>query len=89
MPFRAKKPLLYLACERAAWRCVQLLVTVRTDEINTMRDEYYPIHQAVLHHSKFLELLISAGAETTVRTCTQQMTLLHVGQLNNVTCITN
>lgn len=78
MPFRAKKPLLYLACERAAWRCVQLLVTIRTDEINTMRDEYYPIHQAVLHHSKFLELLIAAGAETTVRTCTQQMTLLHV-----------
>lgn len=80
MPFRTRKPLLHLACERAAWKCVQLLVTiVRTDEINTIRDEYYPIHYTVLHHSKFLELLISAGAETTVKTCTQQMTLLHVG----------
>lgn len=79
MPFRQRKPLLHIACERAAWKCVQQLVADRQDEINMLRDEYYPIHQAVLHDSKFLELLIASGAETTVRTCTQQMTLLHVG----------
>lgn len=78
MPFRQRKPLLHIACERGAWRCVLNLVQDRQDEINMLRDEYYPIHQAVLHDSKFLELLIASGAETTVRTCTQQMTLLHV-----------
>ncbi|RZC43318.1 ankyrin-3, partial [Asbolus verrucosus] len=76
--FRARKPLLHAACERGAWRCTQFLVTERTDEIHILKDEYYPIHYAVLHDSKFLELLINAGADTTVRTCTQQMTLLHV-----------
>ncbi|EFA04132.1 ankyrin-3 [Tribolium castaneum] len=76
--FRARKPLLHAACERGAWRCTQFLVTERTDEIHILKDEYYPIHYAVLHDSKFLELLISSGADTTVRTCTQQMTLLHV-----------
>lgn len=77
--FRARKPLLHAACERGAWRCTQSLVTERSDEIHILKDEYYPIHYAVLHDSKFLELLINAGADTTVRTCTQQMTLLHVG----------
>lgn len=76
--FRTRKPLLHAACERGAWRCTQYLVTERSDEIHVIKDEYYPIHYAVLHDSKFLELLISAGADTTVRTCTQQMTLLHV-----------
>lgn len=74
------KPLLHLACERGAWNCVQQLVATRSDEINLMKDEFYPIHQAVLHHGKFLDLLIQHGAETTVKTCTQQMTLLHVGK---------
>lgn len=78
VPFRVKKPLLHLACERGAWKCVQQLVITRTDEINLIKDEYYPIHQAVLHDGRFLELLIQHGAVTTVRTCTQQMTLLHV-----------
>ncbi|XP_037907447.1 ankyrin-3 isoform X3 [Hermetia illucens] len=78
VPFRAKKPLLHLACERGAWKCVQQLVITRSDEINTIKDEYYPIHQAVLHDGRFLDLLIQHGASTTVRTCTQQMTLLHV-----------
>lgn len=55
-------------------------MTVRADEIHVLKDEYYPIHYAVLHDGRFLELLISAGADTTVRTCTQQMTLLHVGK---------
>lgn len=82
IPFRCnKKPLLHLAFERGAWKCVQHLVTTRSDEINLIKDEYYPIHQSVLHDGKFLELLISHGAETTVRTCTQQMTLLHVGMI--------
>lgn len=76
--FRGRKPLLHLACERGAWNCVQQLVTTRSDEINLMKDEFYPIHQAVLHEGKFLDLLIQYGAETTVKTCTQQMTLLHV-----------
>lgn len=31
-----------------------------------------------MHDIKFLELLIQCGAETTVRTSTQQMTALHV-----------
>lgn len=79
LPFRAKKPLLHLACEKGAWKCVQHLVIARNDEINLIKDEYYPIHQAVLHDQRFLELLIQHGAITTVRTCTQQMTLLHVG----------
>ncbi|XP_055912419.1 ankyrin-1 [Eupeodes corollae] len=78
IPFRVKKPLLHLACERGAWNCVQQLVITRTEEINLIKDEYYPIHQAVLHEGRFLELLIQHGAVTTVRTCTQQMTLLHV-----------
>lgn len=79
IPFRAKKPLLHLACERGAWNCVQQLVVTRSEEINLIMDEYYPIHHAVLHDGRFLELLIQHGAITTVRTCTQQMTLLHVG----------
>ncbi|EDW33119.1 GL16213 [Drosophila persimilis] len=78
IPFRAKKPLLHLACERGAWNCVQQLVLTRSEEINLIMDEYYPIHHAVLHDGRFLELLIQQGAVTTVRTCTQQMTLLHV-----------
>lgn len=80
VPFRVKKPLLHLACERGAWKCVQQLVISRSEEINLIKDEYYPIHQAVLHDGRFLELLIQHGAVTTVRTCTQQMTLLHVGK---------
>lgn len=76
---RGRKPLLHLACERGAWKCVQQLVTTRQDEINFIKDEFFPIHQAVLHDLKFLELLIHHEAETTVKTCTQQMTLLHVG----------
>lgn len=80
VPFRVKKPLLHLACEKGAWKCVQQLVITRSDEINSIKDEYYPIHQAVLHDQRFLELLIQHGATTTVRTCTQQMTLLHVGK---------
>lgn len=76
--FRGRKPLLHLACERGAWRCVQQLVTTRSDEINLIKDEFYPIHQAVLHDGRFLDLLIHHEASTTVRTSTQQMTLLHV-----------
>lgn len=76
--FRQRKPLLHLACEKGAWKCVQHLVTTRSDEINLLKDEFYPIHQAVLHDAKFLELLIQHEAITTVRTSTQQMTLLHV-----------
>jgi hypothetical protein len=45
-PFRVRKPtLLHLACERGAFKCVQHLVTTRSDEINLMKEEYYPIHQ--------------------------------------------
>lgn len=84
MVFRSRKPLLHAACERGAWRCTQFLVTERSEEIHILKDEYYPIHYAVLHDSKFLELLINAGADTTVRTCTQQMTLLHVGKYFNI-----
>lgn len=85
LPFRRnRKPLLHLACEKGAWRCVQQLVVTRSDEINLIKDEYYPIHQAVLHDShmtvRFIELLINHGAKVCVRTCTQQMTLLHVGK---------
>lgn len=69
-----------MAFERGAWNCVQQLVVTRSDEINMIKDEYYPIHQAVLHDTRFLELLIQHGAVTTVRTSTQQMTLLHVGR---------
>lgn len=76
--FRARKPLLHAACERGAWKCTEFLIKERSDEIHLLKDEYYPIHYAVLHESKFLELLIDHGADTTVRTCTQQMTLLHV-----------
>nr|CAD7573764.1 unnamed protein product [Timema californicum] len=50
----------------------------RSDEINQCYDEYYPIHQAALHHIKFLDRLIQCGAETKVRTATQQMTVLHI-----------
>lgn len=78
LPWQQKRPLLHIACERGAWNCVKYLVSERTDEINQCYDEYYPIHQAALHDIKFLELLIQCGAETTVRTSTQQMTALHV-----------
>lgn len=54
-------------------------VNVRSDELHMIKDENYPIHLAVLHDVKFLELLISHGADTNVKTCTQQMTLLHIG----------
>jgi hypothetical protein len=80
--FRGRKPLLHLVCERGAWNCVQQLVTTRSDEINLMKDEFYPIHQAVLHDGKFLDLLIQHGAETNVKTCTQQMTLFACSNFN-------
>jgi hypothetical protein len=76
--FRGRKPLLLLACERGAWNCVQHLVTARSYEINLLKDDYYPIHQAVLHDIKFLELLIQHEASTLVKTSIQHMTLLHV-----------
>ncbi|XP_071440576.1 ankyrin-3 [Hetaerina americana] len=78
LPWQHKRPLLHIACERGAWNCVKFLVQVRSEEINVCYDEYYPIHQAALHDLKFLQLLINSGAETRVRTSTQQMTLLHV-----------
>ncbi|XP_037082556.1 LOW QUALITY PROTEIN: ankyrin-3-like [Pollicipes pollicipes] len=78
LPWQQKRPLLHIACERGAWNCVQYLVSERSDEINQCYDEYYPIHQAALHHVQFLERLIACGADTLVRTSTQQMTLLHV-----------
>ncbi|XP_050307608.1 ankyrin-3 [Anthonomus grandis grandis] len=76
--FRARKPLLHAACERKAWNCTEYLVQERSEEIHILKDEYYPIHYAASNDLKFLELLIAAGADTTVRTCTQQMSLLHV-----------
>uniref|UniRef100_A0A2P2I3J9 Serine/threonine-protein phosphatase 6 regulatory ankyrin repeat subunit C-like n=1 Tax=Hirondellea gigas TaxID=1518452 RepID=A0A2P2I3J9_9CRUS len=78
LPWQQKRPLLHLACERGAWNCVKYLAAERSDEINQCHDEYYPIHQAALHNIKFLELLITTGADTTVVTSTQQMTVLHV-----------
>lgn len=78
LPWQQKRPLLHIACERAAWNCVKYLVSERSDEINQCYDEYYPIHHVALHDIKFLELLIQCGAETTVRTSTQLMTALHV-----------
>lgn len=78
---------IHLACEKGAWKCVQHLVIARNDEINLIKDEYYPIHQAVLHDQRFLELLIQHGAITTVRTCTQQMTLLHVGECSTLLAV--
>lgn len=72
--------MLHSACERKAWNCTEYLVQERTEEIHILKDEYYPIHYAASNDLKFLELLIDAGADTTVRTCTQQMTLLHVGK---------
>ncbi|KAL1497139.1 hypothetical protein ABEB36_008145 [Hypothenemus hampei] len=76
--FRARKPLLHSACDRKAWECTVYLVQERSEQIHILKDEYYPIHYAACNDLKFLELLISAGADTKVRTCTQQMTLLHV-----------
>ena len=55
-----------------------MLFFCSSEEINICYDEYYPIHQAVLHDHKFIELLMNHGASTDVKTCTQQMTLLHV-----------
>ena len=54
------------------------MLNFRADEINQCYDEYYPLHQAALHDLRFIEKLIHYGAQTTVRTCTQQMTVLHV-----------
>ena len=34
--------------------------------------------KAALHDTRFVELLVACGAQTTVRTATQQMTVLHV-----------
>ncbi|XP_023223823.1 ankyrin-3 [Centruroides vittatus] len=78
LPWQQKRPLLHLACERGAWNCVKYLVAERSEEINQCYDEYYPIHQAALQDLKFLELLIQCGADVTVKTATQQMTVLHV-----------
>lgn len=66
VPFRAKKPLLHLACERGAFRCVQQLVITRSEEINLIKDEFYPIHHAVLKDVRFIELLINHGANVQV-----------------------
>ncbi|XP_073991154.1 uncharacterized protein isoform X1 [Rhodnius prolixus] len=78
LPWQQKRPLLHIACERGAWNCVKYLVAERSEEINQCYDEYYPIHQAALRPIKFLELLISCGATTSVCTATQQMTVLHL-----------
>ena len=61
LPWQQKRPLLHIACERAAWNCVKYLVSERSDEINQCYDEYYPIHHVALHDIKFLELLIQAS----------------------------
>jgi len=78
LPWQQKRHLLHIACERGAWNCVRYLVAERSDEINQCYDEYYPIHQAVQHDVKFVELLVAQGAETTVRTATQQMTVSRI-----------
>lgn len=78
IPFSRKKPLLYTAFERKAWNCVKLLLPSRPDEVNVCFDEYYPIHQAVLHDVKFVEVLLQCNVDLTVRTATQQLTVLHV-----------
>lgn len=78
LPWQNKKPLLYVAFERKAWNCVKWLIPGRQEEINQCFDEYYPIHQAVLHEIKFVELLIQCNANIMVRTATQQLTVLHV-----------
>ena len=57
---------------------MKYLVSERPEEINQCYDEYYPLHQAALHDTKFVELLVACGAQTTVHTATQQMTVLHV-----------
>ncbi|XP_034238758.1 ankyrin-1 [Thrips palmi] len=77
-PWQAKRPLLHIACDRGALNCCRYLVEERPEEVNLCFDEYYPIHQAALHDVRFVELLISCGAQTTVRTATQQMTALHI-----------
>lgn len=77
-PWQQKRPLLHLACERGAWYCVKFLVAERSLEINQCYDEYYPIHQAVLHPLRFLDLLLQCGADATVRTATQLTTALHM-----------
>lgn len=78
LPWQQKRPLLHIACERGAWSCVKYLAGERPEEINQCYDEYFPLHQAALHDTRFVELLVSCGAQTTVRTATQQMTVLHV-----------
>ncbi|KAK6620571.1 hypothetical protein RUM43_010863 [Polyplax serrata] len=76
--FSQKRPMLHVACERAAWKCTKFLIAERSEEINMCYDEYYPVHHAVLHDTKFLNLLIANHASTTVVTATGQMTLLHI-----------
>ncbi|UYV83433.1 hypothetical protein LAZ67_23001003 [Cordylochernes scorpioides] len=76
LPWQQKRPLLHVACERGAWNCVRHLVSERADEINQCYDEFYPIHQAALQDIKFLELMIRCGADVTVRTATQQLTVM-------------
>ncbi|XP_076372462.1 uncharacterized protein LOC143257539 isoform X1 [Tachypleus tridentatus] len=78
LPWQQKRPLLHLSCERGAYMCATNLVNDRHEEINQCYDEYYPIHQAALQDLSFLCLLLDNGADVTVRTSTQQMTVLHV-----------
>lgn len=78
IPFARKKPLLYTAFERKAWNCVKLLLPSRQEEVNQCSDEYYPIHQAVLHDVKFVEILLQCNVDLSVRTATQQLNVLHV-----------
>jgi len=78
IPFSRKKPLLYTAFERKAWNCVKLLLPSRQDEVNQCFDEYYPIHQAILYDIKFVEILLQCNVDLTVRTATQQLSVLHV-----------
>ncbi|RWS31325.1 putative ankyrin repeat protein-like protein [Leptotrombidium deliense] len=79
LPWQPKKPLLYVAFERRAWNCVKCLLPARQEEINQCyEEEYYPIHQAVLHDIKFVELLLQCNVDITARTATQQLTVIHV-----------
>ena len=48
---------------------VKYLVSERSDEINQLHDEYYPIHQAALHDIKFLELLIQGSPSGQEQNC--------------------
>lgn len=75
LKWQAQKPLLHLACEMGALRCVKLFVQKRENDINLLINDFTPLHHAIEHGPKFVSVLVSHRADTKVITSRNQTSL--------------